>query len=249
MQALFKDTKQLQKLLRVVSNTNKMVNFIATPTGIGIQAMTDSRTTLLQVTMGGSFFNHYQCQGTYTLGVLAPTLETLVKTAKMDDMVGFSYDGQGCILLVRIGAPEGAATTEYQIRLINIDEDQMDIPAMEYDIVVDVDTHTFHDWKTKTGLANGPVSFVFDPQVVRVSASSDEWGTVQVSHPVHYNTFKEKRETTINSSSMYALNILSTCSKTIQLGVKEDMPLAAAVSMGDTTRVALYVAPMMVEDD
>ena len=146
MQALFKDTKQLQKLLRVVSNTNKMVNFVATPAGISIQAMTDSKTTLLQASIGSSFFNHYQCQASYTLGVLAPTLETLVKTAKSDDMVGFSYDGQGCILLVRIGAPQGTATTEYQVRLINIEEDHMEIPAMEYDIVVDVDTHTFHDW-------------------------------------------------------------------------------------------------------
>lgn len=249
MQALFKDTKQLQKLLRVVSNTNKMVNFIATPAGIGIQAMTDSKTTLLQVSIGPTFFNHYQCQGTYTLGVLAPTLETLVKTAKSDDLVGFSYDGQGCILLVRIGAPQGSATTEYQVRLINIEEDQMDIPALEHDIVVDVDTHTFHDWKTKTGLANGPVSFSFDSQVVRVSASSDEWGTVQVSHPVHYNTFKEKRDITINTSSMYALNILATCAKTMQFGIKEDMPLAAVVGMGDSARLALYIAPMMVDED
>ena len=248
MQALFNDTKKLQKLLRVVSNTNKMVNMIAAPSGIAIQAVSDSKTTLLQISAGTSFFKHYQSQEVYTLGILAPTLETLVKTAKSDDLVGFSYDGQGCILLVRIGAPQGGATTEYQVRLVNIEEEQMDIPAIEHDIIVDVDTNTFHDWKTKTGLANGPVCFTFEPQTVRVSASSDEWGTVQVSHPVHYNTFVGKRDITINNSAMFALNILATCSKSMQFGIKEDMPLSAAVQMDECTKLALYIAPMMADD-
>lgn len=248
MQALFKETKSLQKLLRAVANTNKLVNLIATPAGVSIQAIADSKTTLLQVTAGGSFFAHYQCQESYMLGISAPTLETLVKTAKNDDRVGFSYDGRGNILLVRIGAPSGGATTEYQVRLINIEEEHMEIPAVEHDVVVDVDTHTFHDWKTKTGLANGPVTFAFEPQHVRVSATSDEWGTVQVSHPVHYNTFKEKRSMTINSSSMVALNILATCAKSMRFGVLEDMPLSAAVQMDETTRLALYIAPMMEDD-
>ena len=225
-----------------------MVNMIATPSGIGIQAMTDSKTTLLQISVGMTFFTHYQSQEIYTLGILSTTLETLVKTAKAEEMVGFSYDGRGDVLIVRIGVPQGGATTEYQVRLINIEEDQMEIPAVEHDVIVDVDTHTFHDWKTKTGLANGPVTFDFDVQNIRVSAVSDEWGTVQVSHPAAYAKFKEKRSTTINSSSMFALNILATCAKSMQFGILEDMPLTATVWMGDTTKIALFIAPMMTDD-
>lgn len=248
MQALFKNTKALQKLLRVISTTNRLVNLTFTPRGIGVQAMTDTKTTLLQVTVGMSFFNHYQCGESFVLGISAPTLETLVKTAKPDEMVGFSFDAGKDILVVRIGAPSGGATTEYQMNLINIEEDGLDVPAVDFDVVVDVPSHVFHDWKSKTSLANGAVSFSFEPTGIRVSATSDEWGTVQVNHAAQYVTHKETQATTISNAGMVCLNILATCAKQMRFGLADNMPLHSEVNMDETTRISIYIAPMMVDD-
>jgi proliferating cell nuclear antigen len=248
MQALFKDTKSLQKLLRVVSTTNTLVNFITTPMGISIQAMSDSKTTLLQVSVGMSFFSHYKSDKNYMLGIRAPTLETLVKTAKAEEMVGFSYADGGDILTVRIGSPGGGETTEYQIRLINIEEDQLDVPQMDYDVVVDIPSAVFHGWKSKTALTNGPVSFAFEPSAVKISAVSDEWGTVQLTNPVEYSIHRSNQSCTINSNSMNALNILATCSNVLRFGLVENMPLNAVVQIDDSTQIKYFIAPMMTED-
>ena len=248
MQVLFKNTKALQKLLRVVSSTNKLVNMTFTPRGIGVQAMTDTKTTLLQLTVGMTFFSHYQCEQSHILGISAPTLETLVRTAKPDEMVGFSFDQGKDILVVRIGAASGGATTEYQMNLIHIEEDGLDVPDVDFDVMVDVPSPIFHDWKAKTSLANGAVSFAFEQAMIRVSATSDEWGTVQVNHGTQYVVHKETRSTTISNAGMICLNILATCANQLRFGLAEDMPLHAEANMDETTRIRIYIAPMMVDD-
>lgn len=246
MQALFKDTKALQKVLRVLANTNKLTNLVTTPTGMSVQALTATKTTMLSMTLTPDFFSHYESES-HVLGLPVAILETLVKTARGEDIVGFMYKAGADVLVVRIGAPSGEGTTEYQVKLINIEEETLAVPDFEVDAQVTIPAGVFHGWRTKTALANGPVRFVFEQQQARVEATSDEWGTVQVAHKVVPDTFRARQTCTVSNASMVALNTLATCGAEITFGAKPDIPLVATVR-GPGSLLTLYVAPMMEDD-
>ena len=248
MKAIFKDTRSLQKVLRVMAGTNKLINMTATPSGLHVQAMTTAQTTLLSMTVGPTFFQFYEVEESCMLGLHAEVLETLVKTAKPKDTVGILYQKDKDVIVVRIGSPEVENTTEYQVRLINIDEESLGIPSIDFDVVVPVSSDIFRDWRTKTALANGPVRFQFEATTLRVEATSDEWGTISIAQKICPTSFRNTQAITISPSAMAAINKLSACGTELNFGAAPDTPLMVEANMDETTCLRFYIAPMIDDE-
>lgn len=136
MQASFASAAQLRQLVDAVSATVQEASLEFAPEGLGFRAMDPAHVCLVRLDLPASVFSAYACPAPVAICLSLVHLGKILKTAAPADALTLSCDRDPDVLRVLIQGADREA--EYELRLMNVDGERLEIPELVSDAVFEV---------------------------------------------------------------------------------------------------------------
>ncbi|CAG8774494.1 17776_t:CDS:1 [Racocetra persica] len=132
---------------RIIESTKELVNdvnFRFTESGIEFSAMDGSHISFISVHLDYDDFQDYTCEREITIGISLVTLGKVLNRASDNDTLTLKLKkNTSDRLYVIFINPDNGKETKYEIRLLDIDQEQIDIPAVVYNIFIEMASSEF----------------------------------------------------------------------------------------------------------
>jgi len=121
-----------KKIVEAVKELVTEANFQITPAGLGIQAMDSAHVALVALSLMKSGFAIFNAERNAMIGVNLTNLSKILKTTENNDVITLRQVEDADVLSVIAEAHDRTKTSEYQLKLMEIEADTMSIPEIEY---------------------------------------------------------------------------------------------------------------------
>ena len=264
MQCVFPDSVALKRIFATVGQGIELVNLIFTPAGFNISSIDGSKTNLVEINLDASYFTTYRCTQQTKIGIHVVPLLNLMRHVGAKDTVQWTLakpDGNDKISILVANTDDKVKTmTQYDMRLIDIEEDGLEVPTLTYDAIVRVSSAFFRSWHQKTSITKNNVTFNATENRFEVIAEADEWGKVTIQQPmpsagaISVKTCPQMSSTTINNNAMTLVDTMVQCTPGVDISFKEGMPLAVVgyFDKDKKSSISVFLAPIMsdmMDDD
>ncbi|KAM5545653.1 hypothetical protein V8D89_000691 [Ganoderma adspersum] len=143
LEAKLSEAAVLKRLLDAVKELVTDANFDCNEEGIQLQAMDNSHVALVAVKLEAAGFKRFRCDRPIPLGVNLTSLTKVLKCAKDDDICTLKAGDDADILSLTYEAKNSDRIAEYEMKLMDIDADQLGIPDTDYDASVTMPSSEF----------------------------------------------------------------------------------------------------------
>jgi proliferating cell nuclear antigen len=162
-----------KKIVEAVKELVSEANFQTTPAGIGIQAMDSAHVALVSLSLHRSGFTIYECERNAMLGINLTSLSKILKTTDNSDLITLRHIEDSDVLTVVADAQDRSKTSEFQLKLMEIDAETMSIPDMEYSTCVSFGSSDFAKICRDMTIFGDTVTIQVSREGVKFSAASD----------------------------------------------------------------------------
>lgn len=121
-----------KRLIDSVKDLVNEANFDCSPQGLSIQSMDSAHVALVSLGLNSQGFAAFSCHRPQTLGVNLTSLSKVLKVTENDDTITLRHDDDSDVLTIVAEAADGKKTSEYQIKLMEIEADAMGIPEQDH---------------------------------------------------------------------------------------------------------------------
>ncbi|KAG8215723.1 proliferating cell nuclear antigen [Butyriboletus roseoflavus] len=143
LEAKLEEAALLKRLLDSIKELVADANFECNEEGINLQAMDNSHVALVAVNLEASGFKKYRCDRPMPLGVNLGSLTKVLKCAKDDDICVIKASDDADVLNLVYEAKNSDRIAEYDMKLMDIDSENLGIPDTEYDARVTMPSGEF----------------------------------------------------------------------------------------------------------
>ncbi|KAF9267259.1 proliferating cell nuclear antigen [Marasmius fiardii PR-910] len=143
LEAKLAEASILKKLLDAIKELVNDANFECNEEGINLQAMDNSHVALVAVKLQHQGFKKYRCDRPMPLGVNIASLTKVLKCAKDDDLCTLKAADEADVLNLVYEAKNSDRIAEYDLKLMDIDSDQLAIPDTDYDAYIKFPANEF----------------------------------------------------------------------------------------------------------
>jgi len=255
-EARFANAILLKRILDAIKDLVQDVNLLCTEDGIELQAMDASHVALVNFTILAEACSVYQCTDTLTLGINVINLTKIIKCAESDDSVILALNKDDAKLDITFESKSGMRKHEFQMNLMDIDSEHLQIPDLEYSCSIKMPSTEF------TRLIRDGATF---GETVLLTVE-DGLLTAEIRGDAGKTTITEKQDKTSKSASqwteidcakkvsmMFALKYLVAFTKAqhisdqVTLYLLEGSPMYVSYDLEDKGSVGFHLAPKMDE--
>ncbi|XP_014276464.1 proliferating cell nuclear antigen isoform X2 [Halyomorpha halys] len=139
----------LLKILEAIKELLNEATFECTNNGIQLQAMDNSHVSLISLFLSQGGFDKYKCDRNISLGINLTSMLKIMKCAGNDDIVTIQTKGDLDSITFTFESQNYDKVSNYQLRLMNLDHEHLDIPETDYACVMKMPSAEFaHIFKT-----------------------------------------------------------------------------------------------------
>lgn len=250
MNCVWKSGTQCLKIMKALHHTNKMINIKFDNEGVHIMSMDMSKTSLVKLELEAGEFKSYQCSEPIMLGLYSEVLLNIIQKAKKNTLVWSARNEDALI----ISFVDNEQKTQFAVRTIAIDTDELAIPELEDDVALRVPREVVQDWFDKMMMAKNDVQFQVSQTQFECQSNSIEFGTVKYNEPIGTDRIVSQafRSAVAMTLSFYAIKSMSifagTGGDTCFIGLSNQQPSRIKIGLGDDSYLCLYVAPKIQDD-
>jgi len=143
LEARLQQASILKKLLDAIKELVTDANFECSEEGLKLQAMDNSHVALVAVELEADGFTEYRCDRPMPLGVNLASLTKVMKCARDDDEVQLKATDNADTLHLLFENTTTDRTGEYDMKLMDIDQDHLGIPDTQYDATITLPSGEF----------------------------------------------------------------------------------------------------------
>lgn len=134
----------IKTLFEVLKDLLTDVNVTFDEHGMRMLAMDGARVALVHVKLNGADIEQYSCTQKYTLGINLTGLHKLLKGIGNNDTVCFEiFDESLDELVLTLENLDKNCVTTYRLKLLDIDEEMLQIPDVRFDSVISMPSTDF----------------------------------------------------------------------------------------------------------
>jgi len=225
--------------------------------GIQLQAMDSAHVCLVSVLLEADGFDRYRCDRDISLGVDMESMSKVLRCAAKDDIIEISAKGDTPDnLKFTFEAPDQERISEYEMKLMNIEQEHLQIPDTDYSVTVKMpslelqriirDLSQFGDTITISAIKNS-VQFSSDGGLgtgnikLKQTSTQDEEKCVSI----------EISEVVEQQFACRYLNLFTKAaalSSQVKIFLSAEVPLMMEFSVGKIGHLRFYLAPK-IEDE
>jgi len=248
----------LKKLLESVKDLVTDANFDCSPSGISLQAMDSSHVSLVAMLLRSDGFEHYRCDRNITLGINLGSMAKILKCAANEDTLTIKADDSADVITFMFESPKQDKISDFELKLLNIDSEQLGIPDTEYKASIKMPSGEFQRICRDMTILGDTVVISATKEGVKFSVSG-ELGVGNITcRPSSEVDAKDGETVTIELEEpvqlTFALRYLNFFTKAtplstaVHLSMSQDVPLVTEYRIEDLGYVRYYLAPK-IEDE
>lgn len=229
----------LKTLFEVLKDVLTDVNIIFDETGIKIMAMDGNHVALIHLKLEAENFEYFYCKEKTMIGVCMMSFYKLMKTISNSDTVTMYMEQDNTDQLhISIRNAEKNSMTNFSLKLLDIDEEELSIPDVDIDCIVTMNSNEFQKLCRDMTNIKDVIRITSEGDKITFSAEGDfAKQTTIIGETSHGLAFSKHADHHI--SAEYSLKYINLFTKstnlcnTIQLYMKRDYPLILEYHVGN----------------
>ncbi|KAF2009858.1 proliferating cell nuclear antigen [Aaosphaeria arxii CBS 175.79] len=253
--------EQAQLLKNVVDAIKDLVqdcNFDCNDSGFALQAMDNSHVALVSMMLKSDAFSPYRCDRNIALGINLGSLTKVLRAAGKDDLLTIKAEDAPDVVNLVFESKDVDRISEYDIKLMDIDQEHLGIPETEYAATISLPSAEFQRICRDLSALSESVSIECTKEGVSFKASGDIGsGSIQLRS----NTDVEKNENSVEIdmsepvaltfSLKYLVNFCkaSGLSSQVKLCLSNEVPLLVEYGLQSGSYLRFYLAPKIGDEE
>ncbi|TGZ83436.1 putative proliferating cell nuclear antigen [Ascodesmis nigricans] len=257
LEARLEQAAVLKKVVDAIKDLVQDCNFDCNDSGIQLQAMDNSHVALVAMHLKTDAFSPYRCDRNIALGINLASLQKVLRAAQNDDLLTLKAEDAPDVLNLVFESAENDRIAEYDIKLMDIDQEHLGIPDTEYAATVTMPSSEFQRICRDLNALSESVSIEAAKEGIKFSCQGDI-GSGAVTLRQNNNVEKPDLSTIIELnepvgltfSLKYLVNFCkaSSLSNTVKLSLSAEVPLLIEYKM-ESGYVRFYLAPKIGDDE
>lgn len=248
-----------KKAIDAIKELVSEANFEFTPTGIRLESMDTAHVVLVNLLLRADGFENYRCDRSIPVGVNMASLAKIIRSAANEDAITLRADDNGETLNLVFEAPNAGRVCDYEMKLMDLDKEQVQLPEQTYDVSVRMPSDEFQ--RVCRDLSAIGESCVLDASkdCIRFAVKGD-LGSGSVALRSSSPVDKEREEgVSIHMNQPSAISVslkflnqfakATSLSPFVKLEFARDTPMLVEYPIGDMGYVRFYLAPKVDDDD
>jgi len=247
-----------KKIVEAIKDIVSNGIFDCSETGISLQGMDSSHICLVNLLLRCDGFDEFRCDHNVALGLNMESLSKLMKCANNDDAITIKADGENSDTLnLMFESPKREKISDYEMKLIDIDQEHLGIPDTDYVCVVRMPSAEFQRICRDLSQIGDTVVICCTKEGIKFSSGGDLGsGNITLSQNKSADdqdtvSIEMKEPITLNFSLRY-LNFFTkatSLSSYITLSMAPAVPLVCEYNIENLGHIRFYLAPKLDDDD
>lgn len=249
----------LKKILDAVKDLVNEASWDCSPTGMALQAMDTSHVSLVAASLKAEAFDKYRCDKPVMLGTNLPNFFKFLKCAGNDDVITLRAGDECDKVTLLFEDKNNTESSEYELKLINLDNEYLGIPEQEYTVDIEMPSSKFQRICRDLNQIGDNVTISCVKESVRFSISGD-LGTGSVNLAQSHDADKPEEGVSIKMLEPICLSFslkylihfskAAPLSSRMKLSLKTDAPLVVSFGIkneedDEIGYLRYYLAPKM----
>uniref|UniRef100_A0A060T0G1 DNA sliding clamp PCNA n=1 Tax=Blastobotrys adeninivorans TaxID=409370 RepID=A0A060T0G1_BLAAD len=143
LEAKFDQAGLFKKVVEAIREMVKDCNFDCSDTGIAVQAVDSSHIALVSLMLGSEAFSSFRSDRSMTLGMNVESLNKLLKAGGNEDILTLRAEDKSNSLSIVFEDPKQDKISEFNLKLMDIEQDHLSIPETEYTATITLPSSQF----------------------------------------------------------------------------------------------------------
>lgn len=258
LEARLEQAALLKKVVDAIKELVQDCNFDCNDTGIALQAMDNSHVALVSMMLKAEVFSPYRCDRNIALGINLTSLTKVLKCAANEDIMTLKAEDAPDSLNLVFESPDNDRLSEYDIKLMDIDQEHLGIPETEYAATISMPSAEFQRICRDLMALSESVSIEATKEGVKFACQGDI-GSGAVTLRSHSNVDNPDQNIDIQLTEPVALTfslkyLVNFCkatalSKPVKLCLSNEVPLLVEYALAGSSYLRYYLAPKIGEEE
>lgn len=143
LEARLEQADLLKKVVDAIKDLVQDCNFDCNDSGVALQAMDNSHVALVSMMLKAESFSPYRCDRNVALGVNLTSLTKVLRAAQSEDILTIKAEDAPDVLNLVFESSENDRISEYDLKLMDIDQEHLGIPDTEYAATISMPSTDF----------------------------------------------------------------------------------------------------------
>lgn len=246
---LFQHIKQFTENINIMFEKDKLY----------IQSMDNSRIAMFELFLKNEWFDLYNFKTqktSYTIGINSSILFRILNTREKTQSINIVYneDNEDKLFINFISDNKKEFEKEFEISLINLDEESFQIPNIDYEAELSLNSTHFSTIIGQLKLFGDNLEISCCEELIKLTSKSIELGKMSVNIKIEdLNEFSIIEGQTLNLS--FTLNTLSNIclyhklTENILIYFSTNYPIKIIYNLKNESSLIFYLAPKINDDD
>ncbi|KAG4440456.1 DNA polymerase delta processivity factor [Cadophora sp. M221] len=258
LEARLEQADLLKKIVDAIKDLVQDCNFDCNDSGVALQAMDNSHVALVSMMLKAESFSPYRCDRNVALGLNLTSLTKVLRAAQNEDILTIKAEDAPDVLNLVFESSESDRLSEYDLKLMDIDQEHLGIPDTEYAATISMPSSEFSRICRDLMALSESVSIEASKDGVKFSCSGDI-GNGAVTLRSHSNVEKPDMNVEIELTEPVSLTfslkyLVNFCkaaglSKTVKLCLSNEVPLLVEYALAGSSYLRFYLAPKIGDEE
>jgi proliferating cell nuclear antigen len=217
-----------------------------------IQTMDKSHVCLADFNIKNNWFSNYECLNNIKLSLDANHFAILLNAALKHDIIELRVENESepdklYINFLNNTEKKGEFEHFFELNLLDIEEDTLDIPKVDYDVDFTIETKKWIDVLSELNTIGEDLNIHCKQNIIELIAIGDA-SKLTVNIPVdELNEYAIAEDEEVNISFSLKHLCKKCCSTklctTLDISLSKMYPMALKYNLGDESQVIFYIAP------
>ena len=222
------------------------VNIHVSPSGIKIVSMDGSKSAIVHLKLLATQFEFYHCSNNLTLGVNMLSLFKILKSIKNNDVISMYVTHDTTKLFIKIENKDKKCETISELKLLDIDEDILRIPTIEFDSIITIPSPDFQGYMRDLSVISNEITVETDTNNLLFRVNGD-FASQQIKISQTNNSLNlTKCNPTCNTFNLKYLLLFTKSTNlcnTVELYLKSRFPLILLYNVANLGQLKFCLAP------
>ncbi|ELK34489.1 Proliferating cell nuclear antigen [Myotis davidii] len=248
----------LKKVLEELKDLINKACWNISSSGLNLQSMDSSQVSLVQLNLQSEGFHMYCCDCNLAMGVNLTSMSKVLKYAGNEDIITLRAEDNANTLALVFEAPTQEKVSDYEMKLMDLDVEQLGIPEQEYSCVVKMSSGEFAHICRDLSHIGDAVVISCGKDGIKFSASG-ELGNGNIKLSQTSNVDKEEEAVAIEMNEVVQLTFVlrylnfftktTSLSPTVTLSMSADVPLVVEYKIADMGHLKYYLNPKIKDEE
>lgn len=258
MKLIIGNKKKAQVFTAIFQNLNRFtvdVNLYLKKEEIYIQGMDSSHCSMFEIVLKKDWFEDYKCDKECFVGVNALILYKIFNTKQENQIIILEYTDENDKLDVcfkNLQPVENEFSKEFSVPLMDIDSELLQVPDVDYDIFVNINTKSFSTMVSQLDIFSDVVELDYNSEELSLNGDGDNGKIRIVLKDSKTNNLNKCEIKNVNNMKLsYSLKYISDfCSFSkvnpkVNIMFRDGMPMVVHYELeeSENSYVKFYLAP------